>query len=247
MSETATETIPAADDRPVTFDDLSDRDLRQRQLVPADKLKNTHAVVVGVGAIGRQVAIQLATTGVGHLTLVDHDTVEVVNLAAQGYMPEDLGKSKVAQTAELCSRINPDTALQRVPTKFRWQPLHTGRQSRRLKGTQLAVFCCVDSINARRDIWNDVKASAAFWTDGRMAAEMLNVLASDAPPTDIHYDQTLFRPEEGYVGTCTARSVVYGATLAASLMVCQYTKFLRGLPVDRNVSINLLSMEMGVD
>ena len=38
------------------------------------------ATVVGVGAIGRQVALQLAAIGIPKLQLIDHDTVEPVNL-----------------------------------------------------------------------------------------------------------------------------------------------------------------------
>ena len=41
---------------------LSDRDLRQRELVPPDKLASCHVLVIGVGAVGRQAALQLAAT-----------------------------------------------------------------------------------------------------------------------------------------------------------------------------------------
>jgi sulfur carrier protein ThiS adenylyltransferase len=64
---------------------LADRDVRQRSLVPPERLVACHAVVIGVGAIGRQVALQLAALGVPRLTLFDDDTVAVENLAPQGY------------------------------------------------------------------------------------------------------------------------------------------------------------------
>jgi hypothetical protein len=73
---------------------LQDRDLRQRDLVPPGKLACCAALVVGVGAVGRQVALQLTAMGIMNLTLVDFDTVDVVNLAPQGYAPEDLGNPK---------------------------------------------------------------------------------------------------------------------------------------------------------
>jgi tRNA A37 threonylcarbamoyladenosine dehydratase len=56
-------------------DNLRDRDLRQRDIVPAEELAACHAVVIGVGAIGRQVALQLAAVGAPELTLFDDDTV----------------------------------------------------------------------------------------------------------------------------------------------------------------------------
>ncbi len=50
-----------------------DRFDRQAALVPRDKLNGMHATVIGVGAIGRQVAIQLAALGVPRMTLIDLD------------------------------------------------------------------------------------------------------------------------------------------------------------------------------
>src|SRR3984957_11748595 len=93
---------------------LQDRDLRQRDLVPPDKLACCSALVVGVGAVGRQVALQLTAMGILHLTLVDFDVVDVVNLAPQGYSPEDLGKSKVLVTAESCLRLNPELRVDAI-------------------------------------------------------------------------------------------------------------------------------------
>ena len=66
-----------------TLIDLADRDIRQREIVPPQKLAECRAVVVGVGAIGRQVALQLAAVGAPSLELVDHDRVGVENLATR--------------------------------------------------------------------------------------------------------------------------------------------------------------------
>ena len=79
---------------------LSDRDARQRAIVPPERLAACHAVVIGVGAVGRQAALQLAAVGVSRMTLIDHDTVEVANLAPQAYWPADLGRPKVDATAD---------------------------------------------------------------------------------------------------------------------------------------------------
>src|SRR5450759_3851439 len=86
---------------------LADRDLRQRDIVPPEKLAACKITVIGVGAIGRQVAIMLATMGAESLQLFDHDAVEVVNLAPQGYFPADLGRPKVDATAALLRQVNP--------------------------------------------------------------------------------------------------------------------------------------------
>jgi len=77
---------------------------RQRDIVPPERIAACKATVIGVGAIGRQVALQLTAMGIPWLQLVDHDHVETSNLASQGYREEDLGKLKFEATAALCKR-----------------------------------------------------------------------------------------------------------------------------------------------
>ena len=54
---------------------LADRDIRQRDLVPPARLAMVQAMVIGVGSVGRQVALQLAALGVPAMTLFDDDRV----------------------------------------------------------------------------------------------------------------------------------------------------------------------------
>ena len=64
----------------------SERYSRQIDIVPRERIMDCKATVIGVGAIGRQVAIQLTAIGVPVLQLVDFDHVEISNLASQGYL-----------------------------------------------------------------------------------------------------------------------------------------------------------------
>lgn len=222
-----------------------DRDLRQREIVPSAKLACCHALVIGVGAIGRQVALQLAAVGIGSLDLIDFDSVEEVNLAPQAYWPEDIGVAKVEATARICRSINPEIKLGIHNDRFRRSSARTLLAPQ--NGTaMIAVFACVDSITTRGLIWETVQSQAAFFADGRMSAETLRVLASDRPISDPYYPTSLFAEEQAHTGACTARSTVYTASIAAGLMLGQFTRWLRGLPIDRDVMLNLLSMELAV-
>jgi len=226
---------------------LQDRDLRQRDLVPPGKLAVCAALVVGVGAVGRQVALQLTAMGIMNLTLVDFDTVDVVNLAPQGYAPEDLGNAKVRATAEWCRRLNPDLLVHPVSERFRRSSPKAlacfgGPPDKLAK--HLAVFSCVDSINARGIIWEAVKERVAFFADARMAAEVIRVLASDRPARDQHYPTTLFAQDQAYAGSCTAKSTIYTANIAAGLTIAQFARWLRGLPLDKDLLLNLLAGEL---
>jgi molybdopterin-synthase adenylyltransferase len=228
-----------------TVTDLSSRDLRQRELIPPEKLRGCHTLVIGVGAIGRQVALQLAATGIPKLTLVDHDLVDAVNLAPQGYMPKDLGNAKVEATATSCRLLNPELQIHTHAERFR-------RSSTRTLGCfdqadrQLIVFCCVDSIETRRLVWETVRPRASAFFDGRMSAEVVRILSSDKPATDQRYSTTLFASEQAFVGSCTAKSTIYTASIAAGLMICQFTRWLRGLPIEHDLVLNLLASELVV-
>jgi sulfur carrier protein ThiS adenylyltransferase len=61
---------------------ITDRFARQRELVPLERLAGIQATVIGVGAIGRQVALQLAAIGVPRLQLVDFDSAPDVSGSA---------------------------------------------------------------------------------------------------------------------------------------------------------------------
>jgi len=215
--------------------DGNERYSRQKDIVPPDRIEACKATVIGVGAIGRQVALQLAALGVPQLQLIDFDRVEESNLASQGFLEADLGRPKVEATAEQCCRINGQLAVELVPERFR-RSMDVGN----------AVFCCVDKIEVRSLIWQAVRDTASFFGDGRMSAEVIRVLSvADAAGRE-HYPTTLFAPAEAHVGSCTAKSTIFTANIAAGLMIEQFTRWLRHLPVDADVQLNLLSSELTV-
>ena len=208
---------------------------RQRDIVPPDRLAVCKATVIGIGAIGRQVALQLAAMGIPWLQLVDFDLVEESNLASQGYLQDDLGRPKVEATGDLCHQTNHGLEVHEAGERFR-RSMEIGN----------VVFSCVDKIDIRRLIWEAVKDKADFFADGRMSAEVLRVLAASDPASRKHYPTTLFAAEEAYAGACTAKSTIYCANIAAGFMVSEFARYLRRLPVDPDVSLNLLSNEMTV-
>ena len=209
---------------------------RQQDIVPPARLAGCKATIIGVGAIGRQVALQLAAMGIPWLQLIDFDTVEISNLASQGYLQDDLGKPKVEATGELCRQINHDLEIYEINDRFR-RSMEIGN----------VLFCAVDAIETRRLIWNVTKDSMSFFVDGRMSAEVLRVLSVCDIVSCEHYPTTLFASSEAYAGPCTAKTTIYCANIAAGLMVAQFTKYLRQLPVDADLQLNLLAMELNID
>lgn len=214
---------------------MDDRFSRQADIVPRDRIDKCMATVIGVGAIGRQVALQLTAIGIPSLQIVDFDHVEIHNLATQGYLAEDLNQPKVDATSIFCRRLNPDLQIEVVFDRF--------------KRTMLignCVFCAVDSIVTRRHIWDAVKDKVPFFCDGRMSAEVMRIITAADGKSREYYPKTLFAAEQAHAGPCTAKSTIYCANIAAGLMLAQFTKYLRMFPVDADVQVNLLACEMNV-
>ncbi len=209
---------------------------RQQDLVPHDKLAALTCTVIGVGAIGRQVALQLAALGARRIQLIDFDTVEPTNITTQGYLHRDLGQLKVAATADQIRAIDPEIAVTTIPDRYR-PDLELGE----------ALFCCVDTITARSAIWRALQHRHLFWCDARMRGEILRVLTATTPTSQHHYPTTLFPQSESQPGPCTAKSTLYTANIAAGLMLHQFTRWLREIPCDADLMFNLLATEIQIE
>jgi molybdopterin/thiamine biosynthesis adenylyltransferase len=73
------------------------------------KLLAAHALVIGAGGLGSPAAMYLASAGVGHITLVDDDTVDLTNLQRQiAHSTERIGQRKVDSARLALHQINPD-------------------------------------------------------------------------------------------------------------------------------------------
>ncbi len=83
------------------------------------KLKASHIVIVGAGGIGCPAITYLAAAGVGRLTVIDHDIVEISNLHRQPLFTDaDIGASKAVVAAEAARRINPHVEAVAVPERL---------------------------------------------------------------------------------------------------------------------------------
>lgn len=81
-----------------------------------ERLRNAHVLIVGVGGVGAYAAEMICRAGVGHMTLVDADTVQPTNINRQ--LPAThsvLGRPKVEVLAERFRDINPELDLTVLP------------------------------------------------------------------------------------------------------------------------------------
>jgi molybdopterin/thiamine biosynthesis adenylyltransferase len=97
--------------------------------------------IIGVGAIGSNVALMLARLGFTNIHLYDFDTVEPINLANQNYFDKQILKEKVEATAEILKEINPEINLELHKEGWKEHMILSGH-----------IFLCLDNIDTRRKI-----------------------------------------------------------------------------------------------
>ncbi len=79
------------------------------------RLLAAHAIIIGAGGLGSPVALYLATAGVGRLTVIDHDTVDLTNLQRQiAHNLSRVGQPKAESVRASVAAINPDVQLRAI-------------------------------------------------------------------------------------------------------------------------------------
>jgi len=77
-----------------------------------DRVSQSHALIVGAGGLGSPAALYMASAGVGHISLIDHDHVDVTNLQRQiAHSQERVGQLKVASLQAAMQAINPEVQV----------------------------------------------------------------------------------------------------------------------------------------
>ena len=122
---------------------------------------NARVIVAGAGALGNEVLKLLALIGIGHILVMDFDTVSRSNLARMVlFREEDVGKPKVLVAAERVRDINPDVEIRPIEGDLRFA-LGLGEY----RAADL-VLGCLDSINARWALNRKCMQAGVEWIDG---------------------------------------------------------------------------------
>ncbi len=161
----------------------------------------SRVLIMGLGGLGSPVALYLAAAGVGHLVLVDDDSVDLSNLQRQViHDSASLGKTKVHSAAQRITQINPDIHIETHAKRL------TESELRDLVETVDLVVDCTDNFSARFAInracvahCKSLVSGAAIRMEGQVTVYQTGV--ADSPCYQCLYpegeDETLTCSESG--------------------------------------------------
>jgi adenylyltransferase/sulfurtransferase len=199
-------------------------------------LAAARVLVVGAGALGNEVLKNLALLGVGHIVIVDFDTIEASNLTRSIlFRMDDRGRAKAEVAAERVRQINPDVQI---------VPLHgdiTFDVGLGLIQRMDVVIGCLDNRAARLSVNRACWRVGTPWIDGA-----LNVADGSVrvfiPPEGACYECLMTRQDYALANiryACPPGTVMEGvaittpmsASIIGAMQVQEAVKLLHGLPV----------------
>ena len=197
-----------------------------------------HALVIGAGGLGSPAAMYLASAGIGRITLVDNDTVDLTNLQRQIMHTTDrVGQAKVESGREALRQINPDTEVAALAERVE------GERLQQLAAQADVVLDCSDNFATRHAVNRACVAAgvplvsgAAIRFDGQVSvfdtrSELSPCYACLFPP-DREFEEVqcstmgVFSPLVGIIGTMQAAEALklvagIGRSLAGRLLILE--------------------------
>ena len=199
-------------------------------------LLDSHALVIGAGGLGSPVALYLGTAGVGRITLVDHDTVDLTNLQRQiAHNLARVGQPKAESARDTIAAINPDVqvlpVVQRADAAWLAQAVAAAD----------VVLDCSDNFQTRHAVnaacvaaRKPLVSGAAIGFDGQIS--VYDSRQADAPcyacvfPADTTFEEVrcstmgVFAPLVGIIGSMQAAEALkllagVGSSLAGRLQM----------------------------
>jgi molybdopterin-synthase adenylyltransferase len=197
---------------------------------------DAHALIIGAGGLGSPAAMYLAASGVGHLTLVDEDTVDLTNLQRQIlHTTQSVGQRKVDSGRETLVRLNPTIELTTIAQRADAALLDT------LVREATVVLDCTDNFVTRHAINRacvthrvPLVSGAALRFDGQVAT--FDARSPESPcyacifPPDDHFEEVacstmgVLAPLVGIIGAMQAAEALkvigeFGQPLVGRLLM----------------------------
>ena len=194
---------------------------------------NSHVLIIGAGGLGCPAALYLASAGVGRITVIDHDSVELTNLQRQiAHGMNQLGVAKVQSLQQAMHRLNPEVQVTPVQARADQALLDLW-----LPQVDVVLDCC-DNFATRQAVnracvqhRKPLVSGAAIRFDGQWAVFDPREASSpcyaclfdptDAPEETQCATMGVFAPLVGIIGAVQAAQALKLISLAAPAQVGQ--------------------------
>jgi molybdopterin/thiamine biosynthesis adenylyltransferase len=180
------------------------------------RIQAAHVLVIGAGGLGSPVALYLGSAGVGHITVVDHDTVDMTNLQRQvAHTVARVGSPKVTSIQTAIAQLNPGVQVTAIQKRADAALLND------LVAQADVVLDCCDNFSTRHAInmacvthKKPLVSGAAIRFDGQVCVydprDALSPCYACVFPLDATFEETrcatmgVFAPLVGIIGTMQA-------------------------------------------
>jgi len=201
-----------------------------------EKISNSQALIIGAGGLGSPVALYLASAGVGQITIVDNDSVDMTNLQRQiAHTMSRVGQHKVLSAQTAMQAINPHVVVTPIIARADAALLDT------LVGQADVVLDCCDNFATRHAInaacvkhQKPLVSGAAIRFDGQVCVydprDPSSPCYACVFPPDTTFEETrcatmgVFAPLVGIIGSMQAAEALKllsgaGRTLTGRLLM----------------------------
>ena len=200
------------------------------------RILDGHALIIGAGGLGSPAALYLGSAGVGQITLVDDDVVDVTNLQRQiAHTMARVGQAKTASASAAIAAINPDVKVTSVAARA-----DTALLDALVPHADVVLDCC-DNFATRQAInaacvrhLKPLVSGAAIRFDGQISVfdprDALSPCYACMFPPDTAFEETrcatmgVFAPLVGVIGAMQAAEALKllsgaGRSLAGRLLM----------------------------
>jgi molybdopterin/thiamine biosynthesis adenylyltransferase len=181
-----------------------------------ERIRASHALVIGAGGLGSPVAMYLACAGIGQITVTDHDTVDLTNLQRQiAHRTDAVGEPKVESLKRTLHDLNPLVQVNALQIRADADTLDA------LVHAADVVLDCCDNFKTRQAVnaacvrhAKPLVSGAAIQFDGQIS--VYDTRAAEAPcyactfPPDAAFEEVrcstmgVFAPLVGIIGSMQA-------------------------------------------
>ena len=201
-------------------------------------LRDVEFHIVGCGAIGSSVAMQLVRLGANNFHLYDFDKVEIPNIGVSQYNEQDVGLPKVGALINHMKRVNVMIKVEGTIDKFKTY-----------EGSKEGILILgLDSMKARRDIVEMlVKCpyKPKVVIDGRMGAEHYQQYIYNNI-TMSQYDKNWYSDDDSDPEPCTRKATSYCSNMSGSFIANSIRKLIMEQPFNKEISFHFPTMMLEV-